>query len=164
MTKNNISKSRRNVLSGANLTVDASDKAKNFVTINELEALVKGAGKARHPVRNQAMIRLMFWHGLRVTELCQLRDSDLDAKAGRLYVRRIKNSLSTTHTMRPEVLRTLKRYIKLRGHSFRPLFLTERGDQFTRTPINYIVTGVDRELVNYLTLRLGHRYSPVSAM
>jgi integrase len=136
---NETTKSRHNVLSGANETVDAALKSKNFVTVNELERLLKGAAKTRHPVRNQAMILMMFWHGLRVTELCQLNDSDLDIDAGRLYVKRIKNSLSTTHPMRSEVLRTIKRYRKIRGESFRPLFLTERGDQFTRSPINYIL-------------------------
>lgn len=136
---NKTTKSRHNVLSGANETVDGALKSKNFVTVNELERLLKGATKTRHPVRNQAMILMMFWHGLRVTELCQLNDSDLDIDAGRLYVKRIKNSLSTTHPVRPEVLRTIKRYRKTRGESFRPLFLTERGDQFTRSPINYIL-------------------------
>jgi len=132
-------KTRRNVVSQKNLTIDGQDKAKNFITTGELELLLKGAGKTRHPVRNQAMILALFWHGLRVTELCQIKDSDLDIKASRLYVNRIKNSLSTTHPVRPEVLRTIKRYRKLRGDSFRPLFLTERGDQFTRSPINYIL-------------------------
>jgi len=132
-------KNRRNVSSDDKLTINAKEKAKNFITINELKLLHKGAGKTRHPVRNQAMILTMFWHGLRVTELCQLKDSYLDVNAGRLYVSRIKNSLSTTHPVRPEVLRTIKRYRKFRGDSFQPLFLTERGDQFTRSPINYIL-------------------------
>lgn len=131
-------KSRRNVSSDSQ-TVDAKEKVKNFITVSELELLLKGASKTRHPVRNQAMILTMFWHGLRVSELCQLRDSDLDVKAGRLYVRRLKNSLSTTHPVRPRVLRVLKRYRKQRGETFSPLFLTERGDQFSRSPINYIL-------------------------
>ena len=139
MTKKKATKLRRSVLSGESATIDAKDKAKNFITINELEALLKGASKTRHSLRNQTMINVMFWHGLRVTELCQMNDADLDIKAGRLFVGRIKNSLSCTHPIRPDVLRILKRYQKLRGDTFKPLFLTERGDQFTRTQINYIL-------------------------
>ncbi len=137
MAKKKTSKSRRSVLSGDGNTIDG--KAKNFITTHELSLLLKGAGESRHPARNQAMISVMFWHGLRVTELCQLNDADLDIKAGRLFVSRIKNSLSCTHPVRPEVLRTVKRYRKQRGDTFKPLFLTERGDQFTRSQINYIL-------------------------
>lgn len=138
MNKPTKQKKERNVASQSDV-IDGQGRAKDFITEPELEYLLKGASKTRHPLRNQAMILTMFWHGLRVTELCTMRTSDLDTKAGRLYVRRIKNGISTTHTVRPEVLRMLKRYLKQRGDSFRPLFINERGDQFTRYPINYML-------------------------
>ncbi len=47
MTKERTPKLRRSVLSGENATIDSKDKVKNFSTVNELEALLKGARKTR---------------------------------------------------------------------------------------------------------------------
>ena len=58
---------------------------------------------------------------------------------------RLKGSLSTEQPLHADELRTLKRYLKQRGNVQLPwLFLNERGDQFTRSAINYLVgiTGV----------------------
>ena len=139
MAKKITKKKRRSVKSSAESPIDSSTKDKNFLTESELDTLLKGALKTRSPIRNQTIILTMFWHGLRVTELCRLKTTDLDLKAGRLFVKRIKNGLATTHPIRPEVMRNLKRYIKSRGSSFSPLFTTEQGNQFTRQQINYIL-------------------------
>jgi type 1 fimbriae regulatory protein FimB/type 1 fimbriae regulatory protein FimE len=77
------------------------------------------------------MLMLMFYHGLRVTELCRLKRHDVDLQHGRLWVRRLKGSLSTEQPLHAEELRTLKRYLTQRGDSGLPwLFLNERGDPF----------------------------------
>jgi type 1 fimbriae regulatory protein FimB len=88
---------------------------------------------------------LTFYHGLRVTELCRLKRQDVDLTHGRIWIQRLKGSLSTEQPLHPEELRTLKRYVKQRGAVQLPwLFLNERGDPFTRSAINYLVgsTGV----------------------
>ena len=121
MTKTITPKLDRNVESSANIVLDTT-RNRNFITVPELELLTKACNKTRHPIRNQAIIQTMFWHGLRVSELCQL-----------------KSSLPTTHPVRPEVLRTLKRYLKNRDSQLRTLFINERGDQFDRSSINYLL-------------------------
>lgn len=95
MKKINTKKTDRNVESAINPALD-STKNRNFITVEELELLVKACSKARHSPRNQAIIQTMFWHGLRVSELCQLKTADLDLKTGRLIVSRLKSSLPTT--------------------------------------------------------------------
>ena len=135
MTHSNTPKIDRNVKSGTHPALDTA-RNRNFITVEELELLTKACNKTRHPVRNQAIIQIMFWHGLRVSELCQLKASDLDINTGRLIVKRLKSSLPTTHPVRPEVLRTLKRYLKNRDSQLRTLFINERGDQFDRSSIN----------------------------
>jgi hypothetical protein len=58
---------------------------------------------------------------------------DVDLKHGRLWVARVKGSLSTEQPLLPEELRVLKRYLKERSNAQLPwLFLTERGEPFTR--------------------------------
>ena len=76
---------------------------------------------------------LAFYHGLRATEVCNVRMKDVDLKHGRIWIARLKGSLSTEQQLLSQELRAIKRYLKQRGDSQLPwLFLTERGDQLTR--------------------------------
>jgi len=91
------------------------------------------------------MLMLTFYHGLRVTELCRLKRQDVDLTPGRIWIKRITGSLSTEPPLQADELRMLKRSLTQRGQAQLPwLFLNERGDQFTRSSINYLVgiTGV----------------------
>ena len=85
---------------------------------------------------------MAYRHGLRVSELIDLRLKDIDLDTSRLFVRRKKGSLSTHQPMEGDELRALRAW--LRERSLRPdarspyLFLSERGP-FTRQAVNYIV-------------------------
>ncbi len=98
-----------------------------------------GAAKARCPIKSQAIILVMFWHGLRVTELCRLKTDDLDTETGRLCVRRKNDGLDTNHPVRPDVLRILKRYLRQRGPSLNLLFLNNREQAFDGRMITYLL-------------------------
>ena len=163
MAKTNTPKLDRNVESSIDIVLDTA-RDRNFITVDELELLIKACAKTRHPIRNQAIVQTIFWHGLRVSELCQLNTSDLNIKTGRLYVKRLKSSLATTHPVRPEVLRTLKRYLKNRESQLRTLFINERGDQFDRSSINYLLKTLSKRAglpftVNPHMLRHGCGYA-----
>ncbi|MBL4673270.1 MAG: site-specific integrase [Arenicella sp.] len=58
--------------------------------------MLSGATKACHLVRNKAILLTMFWHGLRVSELCELKCSDLNEKHARLFVMLRRCSAPTT--------------------------------------------------------------------
>lgn len=161
--KTNTKKINRNVESLSNPSLN-KDKDRNFITTEELEQLIKATAKTRYPLRNKAIIQTMFWHGLRVSELCKFKLSDLDTTTGRLFVKRLKSSLPTTHPIRPEVLRTLKRYLNNRDSSLRTLFINERGDQFDRSSINYLLKMLSKKadfsfFVNPHMLRHGCGYA-----
>ena len=135
-------KSGRNVESDKE-TVNFHEKEKDFITEAELEELVKAAKNSRHRWRDTALLRVMFWHGLRVSEVCNLRQSDLDFKSGQIFVRRIKGGLSTHQPMLGDELRSLNRYLKERADSALPwVFITERGEQFTRFGANYLLRAI----------------------
>ena len=140
MAKKTKLKSDRNVESVRKPT-DENGKPSNYITLWEFEQLLKGATKTRYPLRNKAIIQTMFWHGLRVTELCRLRLEDLDLNTGVLsFTRtRLKAKEPARHPIRPDVLRTLRRYVKQRDSGLRTLFLNERDDQFDRSSINYLL-------------------------
>src|SRR2546425_9656680 len=67
-----------------------------YLTPDELLAVLKAA-KARS-ARDWAMILLTYRHGLRASEVCDLKMSDVDLKAGSISIRRLKGSL---HTVQP---------------------------------------------------------------
>jgi type 1 fimbriae regulatory protein FimB len=120
--------------------VDSHERARDYLTEAELRLLLQGTRGSRYRWRNTAMLMLTFYHGLRVSELCNLRIKDVDLIHGRLWIARLKGSLSTEQPLRADELRVLKRYLPQRGDVALPwLFLTERGDQFTRFTINYLV-------------------------
>ncbi len=120
--------------------VDAHERLRDYLTEAEFLVLLQGTRYSRYYWRNAAMLMLTFYHGLRVSELCNLRRQDVDLHHGRIWIARLKGSLSTEQPLLPEELRSLKRYLKQRSDSQLPwLFLTERGDQFTRFSINYLV-------------------------
>ena len=61
-------------------TVDG--RPKNFLTEAEMGNFLKAARKGRHSIRNFAMLLLTFRHGLRVSELINMRMADLDLDTG----------------------------------------------------------------------------------
>jgi integrase len=120
--------------------VDAHERPRDYVTEDELRSMVEGTKRSRYHWRDATMLMLTFYHGLRVSELCRLRCSQVDLKHGHIWVERLKGSLSTQQPLLSHELRALKRYLKQRGDSQLPwLFLNERGHQFTRFTINYMV-------------------------
>ncbi len=64
---------------------------------NEIVAILKLA--ASESARNHAMVLLAFKHGLRASEVCDLRVSDIDLANGTIVVRRLKGSLKSSQDL-----------------------------------------------------------------
>ena len=81
-------------------------------------------------------------HGLRVSELVDMRLKDMDLETSRLYVRQKKGSLSTHQPIEGDELRAMRAWLRLRemrADARSPyLFLSERGPM-TRQAFNYLV-------------------------
>jgi len=126
-------------------TVD--DRPKNFLTEAEIADFLKAARKGRHGIRNYAMLLLAFRHGLRVSELINMRIPDIDLDTGRLFVCRLKGSLSTSQPLEGDEIRALRAWLRQRINApccNSPLvFLSERGPM-TRQAFNYICAEVGK--------------------
>ena len=109
--------------------VDA--RSKNFLTEAEMGNFLNAARKGRHIIRNCAMLLTTFRHGLRVSELINMRLADVDLDTGRLFVRRFKGSLSTSQPVQGDEIRALRAWLRQRTNApccNSPLvFLSERG-------------------------------------
>jgi type 1 fimbriae regulatory protein FimB len=115
---------------------------KDFLTEAEMKRLLEAARGGRYGARDHAMMLMAYRHGLRVSELIDLRLKDIDFGTARLYVRRRKNGLSTHQPIEGDELRALRAW--LRDRECRSdarasyLFLSERGPM-TRQAVNYLV-------------------------
>ena len=66
---------------------------------------LEGTKGARYRWRDSAMLMLTFYHGLRASEVCHLRRQDVDLTHGRIWIARLKGSLSTEQPLLPQELR-----------------------------------------------------------
>ena len=118
---------------------DAHERGKDFLSEGELGALLTAAKAGRHGIRDYLLVLTMFRHGLRVSEAIGLRRDEVDLDRARLWVRRLKNGLAVEHPIAGDELRAIKRYLALRGDALPWLFVSERGQPFTRQSVNYLI-------------------------
>ena len=126
-------------------TIDQN--AKNFLTTNEMKKFLEAARKGRHGVRDYCLMLTAYRHGLRVSELIDIRLKDLDFDSARIYVRRLKGSLSTHQPIEGDELRSIRAWLKIRENypnsSSNYLLLSERGP-LTRQAVNYLVEQIGK--------------------
>lgn len=137
---------RRNVKSQVPDTLDAHERqGKDFLTPSEMELLLRAARKTRNGDRDYCMLLLMYRHGLRVSELTDMRVSDISLDEARVYVRRKKDGLSTSQPLQGDELRALRAYLRGRGEGLPWLFVSEQKTQLTRQALNYLVKRIGED-------------------
>src|SRR5207244_4591269 len=107
---------------------DAACRLREYLTEKEVDRLIEAAKRrGRNGARDAAAILLAYRHGLRATELCRLRWSQIDLRNGRLHVNRAKGGIESVHPLHGPELRALR---PLQGSS--PyVFTTEAGTPVT---------------------------------
>jgi integrase len=88
---------------------NAELRTREHLTPDEVERLIGAAKANRHGHRDALMTLLAFRHGLRASEVVDLRWEQVDFKAALLSVRRIKNGTPSTHQLTGRELRALRR-------------------------------------------------------
>ncbi len=72
-------------------------KTIQFLTQDETRRLFKAIKK----LRDRALFLTAYRHGLRASEVSLLQRSDLDLKAGRITIQRLKGSISGVYPLQP---------------------------------------------------------------
>ena len=111
-----------------------SQVVRDYLYPAEIEKLLSVAKSSpRHGLRNHLMILLTYRHALRISEVTDLREADINLVDGRIYCRRLKGSLSNTHPMEGDEIRLCRSWFKKRPNSAKGfVFVSERGSPLTR--------------------------------
>jgi integrase len=97
----------------------------------EVERLMKAATGNRHGHRDATMILAACRHGLRVSELVDLRWDQVDFRTATLHVRRAKQGTPSTHPIIGDELRALRRLQREQEPKSHFVFTSERGAPFS---------------------------------
>lgn len=108
-------------------------RTREHLTEDEMTRLLDALKANRHGERDRLIGLMIYRHGLRVSEACNVRWDDVDLKTGTIIVRRLKGSHDSTHYLERDELAGLKRLA--RTATSRHIFVTERGTPFTRAGI-----------------------------
>jgi len=107
---------------------DGNDKYLTKQEVKKLFAVIETK-------RDRAIFHVIYFHGLRASEVGQLQLGSYNPADRRLYIRRLKGSLASN----PEVSRAthlyLSKWIKERGSQPGPLFPSSRGTGISRKQI-----------------------------
>ena len=77
------------------------------------------------------MILVAYRHGLRVSELVDLRWDQIDFPAAVLHVRRVKQGTPSTHPIRGDEMRALRKLQREQEPRSPFVFTSERGSPFS---------------------------------
>ena len=110
---------------------NAELRTREYLTDSEVQRLMKAAGSNRWGHRDATMILVAYRHGLRVSELVDLRWDQIDFNHGNLAVRRVKQGSPSTHPIRGDELRAMRKLHREQDPKSPFVFTSERGSPFT---------------------------------
>jgi integrase len=106
-------------------------RTREYLTEEEVERLIEAAKGNRYGHRDATMVLMAYRHGLRVSELVDLRWEQADFKTAILHVRRVKKGTPSTHPILGDELRALRRLQRQQEPKSPFVFTSERGAPFT---------------------------------
>jgi site-specific recombinase XerD len=112
---------------------NAAYRVREYLTPTEMESLLAALKRNRHGLRDWLIGLIIYRHGLRVSEACDLRWDDIDFTKRTIVVRRLKGSHDSTHYLERDELAGLKRLRRETQGAY--VFVNERGAPFQRAGI-----------------------------
>ena len=131
---------------------NAEYRSREHLTEREVERLIEAAKGNRWGYRDTTMVLIAFRHGLRASELVDLRWEQVDLEHALLHVRRLKNGSPATHPLTGKELRALRRLQREQELKSPFVFTSERGTPFTKRGFHAMVeragkdTGFDMKI------------------
>jgi integrase len=110
---------------------NADLRTREYLTDAEVARLAEAAKANRNGHRDATMLLLAYRHGLRASELVDLRWDQIDFETASLAVRRAKKGSPATHPILGDELRALRRLQREQEPKSPFVFTSERGSPFT---------------------------------
>ncbi|MES2291784.1 MAG: tyrosine-type recombinase/integrase [Pseudomonadota bacterium] len=110
---------------------NAELRTREYLREAEVDQLVTAAKRNRWGQRDSTMVLVAYRHGLRVSELVDLRWDQVDFGTGMLHVRRAKRGTPATHPIMGDELRALRLLQREQEPKSPYVFTSERGAPFT---------------------------------
>src|SRR5262249_20517674 len=123
-------------------------RRREYLTQDEVEKLlVASKNSSRNPVRDYCMLLLMFRHGLRVSELCSMKLSDINVDTREFHVNRLKGCDGGPPELYHGETPALKAWLAEREKMNPPadcdtLFMSERRKPLSRVTVWLMITQV----------------------
>jgi integrase len=117
-------------------------RVREHLTEAEMDKLLAALKRNRHGHRDWLIGLVIYRHGLRVSEACDLRWDGIDLPKRAMIVRRLKGSTDSVHYLeRDEVngLKMLQRQQQADGIKGAYVFINERGQPFARMGIGRMI-------------------------
>ena len=114
---------------------NAEYRVREHLTEGEMTKLLAALKQNRHGQRDWLIGLLVYRHGLRVSEACDLRWDDLYLPKRTIAVRRLKGSTDSVHYLERDELAGLKRLQREQDAKAGYVFVNERGQPFGRMGI-----------------------------
>src|SRR3954464_10134120 len=110
---------------------NADVRTREYLTDDEVQRLTEAAKANRHGHRDATMLLVAYRHGLRASELTDLRWDQIEFTSAALHVRRVKQGTPSTHPILGDELRALRRLHREQDPKSPFVFTSERGTPFT---------------------------------
>jgi integrase len=124
---------------------NAELRTREYLTEAEVERLMNATKGNRNGQRDAAMILLAFRHGLRASELVDLRWDQVEFATGALHVRRVKQGTPSTHPILGDELRALRRLQREQEPKSPYVFTSEQSGPFSTAGFARMVERAGRE-------------------
>jgi integrase len=111
---------------------NTENRSREHLTEREVERLIEAVKDNRWGHRDATMALMAFKHGLRASELVDLRWDQIDLEHAILHVCRLKNGSPATHPLTGKELRALRRLQREQDTKSPFVFISERGTPFTK--------------------------------
>jgi site-specific recombinase XerD len=109
---------------------NADLRTREYLTEREVERLMKAAKDNRWGHRDATMLLVAYRHGLRASELVDLRWEQIEFRTASLHVRRVKQGTPSTHPILGDELRALRPLKREQEPKSPFVFTSERGVPF----------------------------------
>ena len=114
-------------------------RVREHLTETEMDKLLAALKQNRYGHRDWLIGLLIYRHGLRVSEACDLRWDDIDLPKRTIAVRRLKRSTDSVHYLERDELAGLKRLQREQEPKSAYVFTNERCQPFGRMGIGRMI-------------------------